>query len=177
LAVKEGEDIPKLDYTYGYLQTGIPVEGNIQKLNENLLNIGLWKIDEKDVQIQVGDTAITCNEDGTFSGNELSCVLAKNIVIDTMVNSAASIPSVDKVFVNRGLTIERTEGGNVTVLEDQQLVGHQYGAGGANSGKERRKQDFNAESIVTSIIPMASKLATVINNITIIGAATSVGLM
>jgi hypothetical protein len=58
-----------------------------------------------------------------------------------MVNSAASIPSVDKVFVNRGLTIERTENGITTILENQQLVGHQYGAGGANSGKEKRLQD------------------------------------
>lgn len=175
LAVKEGEDVPKLDYTYGYLQTGIPVEGNIQKLNENLLNIGLWKIAEEDVQIQVGNVAITCNEDGTFSSNELSCVLAKNIVIDTMVNSAASIPSVDKVFVNRGLTIERTENGITTILENQQLVGHQYGAGGANSGKEKRLQDWNAEGIITSVIPTASKLSTIINNIQIAGAATLVG--
>jgi hypothetical protein len=30
-----------MDYTFGYLQENIPVEGNIQKLNEKLLNIGV----------------------------------------------------------------------------------------------------------------------------------------
>jgi hypothetical protein len=141
LAVKEGEENPRLDYTYGYLQQNIPVDGNIQKLNENLLNIGLWKIDEQDVKISVGDTKITCNSDGTFSSNDISCVLAKNVVVDTMVNESSGIPSVDKVFVNRNLSIEQTKDGVTTVLENQQLVGHQYGAGAANSSKDRRRYD------------------------------------
>jgi len=58
-----------------------------------------------------------------------------------MVNESAPIPSVDKIFVNRGLTIEQTKNGVTTVLENQQLIGHQYGAGGANSSKDKRKYD------------------------------------
>jgi hypothetical protein len=58
-----------------------------------------------------------------------------------MVNESAGIPSVDKVFVNRNLSIEQTKNGVTTVLENQQLVGHQYGAGAANSSKDRRRYD------------------------------------
>jgi hypothetical protein len=116
LAIKDNEEIPKLDYTYGYVQNNIPVEGSLQKLNENLLNIGLWKINEKDVKIKIGNTQIKCDDDGTFHSNNLSCVLAKNIVIDTAVNSVGTIPSVDKVFVNRGLCIEKTETGKTPLL-------------------------------------------------------------
>ena len=165
LAVKEGEENPKLDYTYGYLQQNVPVDGNIQKLNENLLNIGLWKIDEQDVKISVGDTKITCNSDGTFSSNDISCVLAKNVVIDTMVNESAGIPSVDKVFVNRNLSIEQTKNGVTTVLENQQLVGHQYGAGAANSSKDRRRYDWAAENIITSVVTLASKMSVFMSSI------------
>jgi hypothetical protein len=57
------------------------------------------------------------------------------------VNSVGTIPSVDKVFVNRGLCIEKTENGKTTLLENQQLIGHQYGAGGANSDKVSRSYD------------------------------------
>lgn len=163
LAVKEGEEIPKLDYTYGYLQENIPVEGNIKKLNENLLNIGVWKIPEKDILIKVSDTIIQCKPDGTFANNNISCVLAKNIVVDTLVNEAAPIPSVDKIFVNRNLNIEKTENGKTIVLENQQLFGHQYGAGGANSGKERRKYDYLAENLITAIVTMASKIAPIMS--------------
>lgn len=163
LAVKEGEEIPKLDYTYGYLQENIPVEGNIKKLNENLLNIGVWKIPEKDILIKVSDTIIQCKPDGTFANNNISCVLAKNVVVDTLVNEAAPIPSVDKIFVNRNLNIEKTENGKTIVLENQQLFGHQYGAGGANSGKERRKYDYLAENLITAIVTMASKIAPIMS--------------
>lgn len=173
LAVKEGEDTPKLDYTYGYLQKNIQVDGNLQKLNENLLNIGLWKIDEKDIKINIGDVAITCNSDGTFTTNDVSCILAKNVVIDTMVNSTYSIPSVDKVFVNKGLTIEKTENGKITILENQQLIGHQYGAGGANSDKATRAYDWAAENIITSIAVMASKMATLMQKMDFVSKASA----
>ena len=182
LAVKEGEENPKLDYTYGYLQQNISVDGNIQKLNENLLNIGLWKIDEQDVKISVGDTKITCNQDGTFSNNDVSCVLAKNVTINTMINESAGIPSVDKVFVNRNLSIEQTKDGVTTILENQQLVGHQYGAGGANSSKDRRRYDWAAENIITSIVTLASKMSVIMSSVlsvtkisSIVGGAIGVG--
>lgn len=174
LAVKEGDEIPRIDYTYGYVQKNIPVDGNLQKLNENLLNIGLWKINEEDVKISVGDTKINCNPDGTFSSNDISCVLAKNIVVDTMVNESAPIPSVDKIFVNRGLTIEQTKNGVTTVLENQQLIGHQYGAGGANSSKDKRQYDWAAENLITSIVTLASKMSVIMSKIQTISEITAI---
>ena len=174
LAVKEGEETPKLDYTFGYIQQNIPVEGNLQKLNENLLNIGLWKIAEKDVKIKVGDTDILCSPDGTFSSKNISCILAKNVVVDTMVNESISIPSVNKVFVNRGLTLERTENGITTILENQQLVGHQYGAGAANSSKDRRKYDWIAENLITSVVALASKMSVIMGKATTISRMSSI---
>ena len=75
---------------------------------------------------------------------------AKNI--DWYNGKSAPIPSVNKIF-NRGLTIEKTnKNGVTTVLENQQLIGHQYGAGGANSGKDKRKYDWAAENLITSIV-------------------------
>lgn len=174
LAVKEGDETPRIDYTYGYVQKNIPVDGNLQKLNENLLNIGLWKINEEDVKISVGDTKINCNPDGTFSSNDISCVLAKNIVVDTMVNESAPIPSVDKIFVNRGLTIEQTKNGVTTVLENQQLIGHQYGAGGANSSKDKRQYDWAAENLITSIVTLASKMSVIMSKIQTISEITAI---
>lgn len=174
LAVKEGDETPRIDYTYGYVQKNIPVDGNLQKLNENLLNIGLWKINEEDVKISVGDTKINCNPDGTFSSNDISCVLAKNIVVDTMVNESAPIPSVDKIFVNRGLTIEQTKNGVTTVLENQQLIGHQYGAGGANSSKDKRQYDWAAENLITSIATLASKMSVIMSKIQTISEITAI---
>lgn len=174
LAVKEGDETPRIDYTYGYVQKNIPVDGNLQKLNENLLNIGLWKINEEDVKISVGDTKINCNPDGTFSSNDISCVLAKNVVVDTMINESAPIPSVDKIFVNRGLTIEQTKNGVTTVLENQQLIGHQYGAGGANSSKDKRKYDWAAENLITSIVTLASKMSVVMSKIQTISKITAI---
>lgn len=174
LAVKEDDELPKLDYTYGYLQKNIPVDGNLQKLNENLLNIGLWKINEEEVKIYVGDTKINCNSDWTFSSNDVSCVLAKNVVIDTMVSESAPIPSVDKVFVNRGLTIEQTKNGVTTVLENQQLIGHQYGAGGANSAKDKRKYDWAAENLITSIVLLASKMSVIMSTLQTVSIITAI---
>lgn len=173
LAIKEGDETPRIDYTYGYVQKNIPVDGNLQKLNENLLNIGLWKINEEDVKINVGDTKINCNPDGTFSSNDISCVLAKNVVVDTIVNESAPIPSVDKIFVNRGLTIEQTKNGVTTVLENQQLIGHQYGAGGANSAKDKRKYDWAAENLITSIVTLASKMSVIMSKIQTISEITA----
>ena len=181
LAIKQDESVPKLDYTYGYLQENISVDGNIHKLNENLLNIGIWKIPEKDVFIKIGDTEILCNPDGTFSNNNISCLLAKNSVIDTITKSSTSIPSVDKVFINRGLVLERTVDGKTSTLENQQLVGHQYGAGGANSSKDRRQYDWAAENLVTSVATLASKLSVVmgmvetISNYATLGIITGIG--
>jgi hypothetical protein len=63
--------------------------------------------------------------------------LAKNFVLDTIVNSSVAIPSVEKKYVNRGLDIEKTENGVTTVLKNQQIVGHQYGAGSAHSSQDR----------------------------------------
>lgn len=173
LAIKEGDETPRIDYTYGYVQKNIPVDGNLQKLNENLLNIGLWKINEENVKINVGDTKINCNPDGTFSSNDISCVLAKNVVVDTIVNESAPIPSVDKIFVNRGLTIEQTKNGVTTVLENQQLIGHQYGAGGANSAKDKRKYDWAAENLITSIVTLASKMSVIMSKIQTISEITA----
>ena len=42
LALKKGRK-SWIDYTYGYVTKNIPVDGNLQKLNENLLNIGLFE--------------------------------------------------------------------------------------------------------------------------------------
>jgi hypothetical protein len=77
------------------------------------------------------------------------------------------------------LNIEKTENGKTVILENQQLFGHQYGAGGANSGKERRKYDFLAENLVTSIVTMASKIAPImsaVENITKITALAGTGI-
>jgi hypothetical protein len=169
------------------VQENIPVTGDIITLNENMLNYGLWKIPENEIFIKIGDTVINCNPDETFSDNNLSCVLAKNSVIDTVACETASIPSVDKVFINRGLTLEKTEISEngeeiVTILEDQQLVGHEYGAGAANSSADRRQYNWAAENIITSIVTFASKLSVflstieTINKFTMLGIATGAGL-
>lgn len=159
LAIKNGDENPQLDYTFGYLQENIHVDGDIKKLNDSLLNYGVWKIPEKDIQIQIGNTSVTCKSDHTFSSDKVSCLLAKNVIIDTVAHSSAQIPSVDKVFVNRGLTLEQTVNGTKTILKNQQLVGHQYGAGAANSSEDLRQYGWAAENIVTSVITMASKLS------------------
>lgn len=177
LAIKEGEENPQLDYTFGYVQNNIPVSGNVNKLNEGLLNYGLWKIPEEEVQIKIGDTLFSCNVDGTFS-NTTSCLLAKNITIDTIVHGNAPIPSVDKFYVNRNLDLEQTDkNGNTVVLNDRQLVGHQYGAGAANSSETRRQYNWLAENVVVGFIAKASKWAVVGSIIHKIGKGASIGLL
>ena len=161
LAIKEGEENPQIDYTFGYEQDNIPVSGNINKLNEGLLNYGIWEIPAKDVAITIGNTTISCNDDGTFS-DTTSCLLAKNTVIDTIIHDSSPIPSVDKVYVNRNLDLEQTdEKGNKIILDNQQIVGHQYGAGAANSSEEIRKYNWLAENVVVGNILAATKISTV----------------
>ena len=88
--------------------------------------------------------------------------MAKNTVIDTIIHESSPIPSVDKVYVNRNLDLEQTdENGNKIILDNQQLVGHQYGAGAANSSEERRRYNWLAENVVIGNILAATKISAV----------------
>lgn len=176
LAIKEGDPIPKIDYTFGYVQENIPVTGSVQKLNESLLNYGIWKIPENEIAIKVGNKNVTCDSSGNFS-TVTDGALAKNFVLDTIVNSSVAIPSVEKKYVNRGLDIEKTENGVTTVLKNQQIVGHQYGAGNAHSSQDRIQYNWAAENIVTSIVTLASKLSTIMSVIIKANRITAIGIV